>query len=149
MRARGPRRLRPVPYSSSHTPAPMPGKTYWVYLLTNTSTSVLYVGMTNDLERRLAEHREGSPGSFTERYRVWKLVYAEPCRTPWEAIEREKRLKRWRRRWKEELVARVNPRFRALRLADVGEMVTRAESAPNDMREAPVTLRGDPGSGPG
>lgn len=118
----------------------MTHNSYWVYILTNGRNSVFYVGMTNNLERRLAEHRAGQPGSFTTQYNVWKLVYAERYRTPREAIEREKRLKRWHRAWKVELVATMNPRFQSLTLAELGERIARLEDKGQGQR------RGDPGS---
>ena len=114
-------------------------QTYWVY----------YVGVTNDLERRLAEHHDGQPGSFTTRHRIWKLVYAEPYRTPREAIEREKRLKRWRRAWEDDLVAQMNPRFRALDLSEMRDVMARLGCAMSRERSAEGNAPGDPGSGAG
>ena len=97
----------------------MPGKTYWVYLLTNASTSMLYVGVTSDLERRLAEHRSGEdPKAFTARYRTHQLVHAEPFGEVRDALAREKQLKGWSRAKKRALVNAANPEWRDLAGAD-------------------------------
>ena len=97
----------------------MRDRTYWVYLLTNASTSVLYVGVTRDLERRVAEHAAGAdPGSFTARYRVRRLVYAERFTSPRDAIRREKQLKGWTRAKKRALVDAANPAWADLRVGD-------------------------------
>lgn len=82
---------------------------YYVYILSNRHRTVLYLGMTNDLQRRVREHRAGEPGSFTNRYNVTDLVYFERYDTPSAAIEREKQLKRWRRDKKDALIASKNP----------------------------------------
>jgi putative endonuclease len=87
---------------------------YYVYILSNRHRTVLYVGMTNDLRRRLREHRKGEPGSFTSRYNVTDLVYVERHDTPTAAIEREKQLKAWRREKKEALVETQNPNWEPL-----------------------------------
>ena len=65
--------------------------------------------MTNDIARRLFEHRSGTAGSFTARYRVFRLVHVEEYATAAEAIQREKSLKKWPRRWKIDLIERDNP----------------------------------------
>ena len=91
-------------------------KTYWVYVLTNAKTTVLYVGMTNDLGRRLAEHEAAAdPTAFTARYRARRLVYAEAYPDPRDAIAREKQIKGWRRAKKRALVDAANPAWRDLR----------------------------------
>ena len=84
---------------------------FYVYILTNQTDRVLYVGVTGDLARRLREHRNGEHDGFTRRYGVQKLVYAEPYANPQDAIRREKQLKRWRRDKKEALIRSVNPQF--------------------------------------
>ena len=89
-------------------------QTYWVYILTNRS-GTLYVGVTNDLERRLAEHATGGAASFTGRYALDRLVYAEPYPDVRDAIAREKQLKGWRRAKKVALVNAANPAWRDLR----------------------------------
>lgn len=84
---------------------------YYVYILTDAAATVFYVGMTNDLRRRITEHRQGFAGGFTKRYRVHRLVYSEEFRHVREAIAREKQLKRWHRAWKIDLIRRSNPCF--------------------------------------
>ena len=83
--------------------------TYWGYILTNTSRNVMYVGVTNNLENRIAQHREASRDSFTGRYNVTTLVYAEDYQYVEDAIAREKQIKGWRRSKKNELVEAANP----------------------------------------
>jgi putative endonuclease len=80
-----------------------------VYILTNKTKSVLYTGVTNNLARRLEEHRVGIPGSFTSRYNVHHLVYFEEYSRIDDAILREKEIKNMSRAKKEALIARVNP----------------------------------------
>src|SRR3546814_6680809 len=75
-------------------------RSYYVYILANQRNGTLYVGVTNDLIRRIHEHREGSVAGFTKRYGVKRLVYFESWADVVGAIEREKRTKRWRRDWK-------------------------------------------------
>jgi putative endonuclease len=84
-------------------------KIYWVYILTNRSNKTLYVGMTNNLTRRLAEHRAGTASAFTKKYNVTKLVYYESTSEVESAIAREKELKGWLRKRKGELVETTNP----------------------------------------
>ncbi|HXP35416.1 MAG TPA: GIY-YIG nuclease family protein [Chthoniobacterales bacterium] len=84
---------------------------FWVYIVTNQTDSVLYIGMTNDLSRRLREHRSGEIPGFTADYRCHKLVYWEHYSDVEEAIAREKQLKRWSRKKKVELIDQVNPRW--------------------------------------
>jgi putative endonuclease len=88
-------------------------RTYFVYMLTNRS-GTLYVGVTNDLERRMAEHRAAGPSTFTGRYRMNRLVYFEAANDARTAIEREKQLKGWTRARKIALIADMNPRWRDL-----------------------------------
>lgn len=87
---------------------------YWVYILANRYNTVLYVGMTNELDRRIREHREGTASRFTRRYNVQKLVYVEAFTEVGDAIAREKQLKSWRRSWKEALIQEQNPSFKDL-----------------------------------
>jgi putative endonuclease len=87
---------------------------YWVYLLTNKPRSTLYVGVTNDLVRRVFEHREGLVKGFTARYGLKMLVYFERHDSPSAAIKREKNIKHWSRLWKLQLVESVNPQWRDL-----------------------------------
>ena len=87
----------------------MSDATYWVYILTNGRYGTLYVGVTNSLERRVAEHRTGETPGFTKRYSVRRLVFFRGFGEVTEAIRFEKQLKRWRREWKFALIERGNP----------------------------------------
>ena len=88
---------------------------YTVYLLTNDTNVALYTGVTNDLIRRVYEHRQNfDPQSFTARYRIHKLVYYESCSDVRSAIEREKQIKGWNRKRKNKLVESMNPNWKDL-----------------------------------
>lgn len=87
---------------------------YFVYILTSERNGTLYVGVTNDLIGRVTEHREGLVPGFTKRHGVKTLVYFEEHDDIDEAIRREKRIKRWRRTWKLELIESRNPQWRDL-----------------------------------
>ena len=83
---------------------------YYVYLLTNKAYTVLYTGVTNDLVRRVYEHKHHlNTKSFTARYNVTKLVYYECTTNVRSALEREKQIKNWKRKQKDELVDSMNP----------------------------------------
>jgi putative endonuclease len=82
---------------------------YWVYIMTNRRHGTLYVGVTSSLARRVSEHRDGLGSDFCARYGLKTLVYAETMPTAAEAIAHEKRLKRWRRSWKFDLIEKGNP----------------------------------------
>ena len=82
---------------------------YYVYILTNQTDEVMYVGVTNDILRRMNEHRAGRIEGFTRAYHVHKLVYLESYNDPRDAIAREKQLKGWRREKKNRLVESKNP----------------------------------------
>ena len=88
---------------------------YYVYIMAS-SGRTLYVGVTNDLERRVMEHKKGQSGGFTSKYSVTKLVYQESTSDVRAAIEREKELKGWRRSKKVALVESVNPEWKDLAL---------------------------------
>ena len=88
--------------------------TYYVYLLTNRNHNVLYTGVTNNLERRLYEHKNGLAEGFTKRYRVHKLVYFETTSDVKAAIAREKQIKSWSRARKNALIEAENPHWRDL-----------------------------------
>ena len=80
-----------------------------VYILTNDNKTTLYVGVTSDIEQRIAQHRGGERGAFTYRYGLHKLVFVEYHTSMMSAIAREKQLKSWSRKRKYELVNSVNP----------------------------------------
>jgi len=86
-------------------------KNYYVYMLTNWNNAVLYIGVTNNLERRLYEHRNKLIEGFTAKYNLTKLVYYEHCHDINAAIAREKQLKGWVRRKKDELIESMNPNW--------------------------------------
>ena len=77
---------------------------YYVYILTNKPRGTLYVGVTNNLARRIYEHREGAVRGFTKRYGLKQLVHFERYDTPALAIQREKNIKHWPRMWKLDLI---------------------------------------------
>jgi putative endonuclease len=84
---------------------------YWVYILASRIGGTLYVGVTNNLVRRVYQHREKFVRGFTKRYQVQRLVYFEQFSTSEAAIHREKRLKKWKRSWKIELIEKTNPNW--------------------------------------
>jgi len=84
---------------------------YIVYILASKRNGTLYIGVTNNLTRRSYEHREGKGSIFTKRYRVHNLVYAEEFSDVTQAIQRESNLKHWPRRWKIELIEKLNPEW--------------------------------------
>ena len=88
-------------------------RTYYVYIMTNNS-GTLYVGVTNDIHRRVAEHRAGTTHGFTSRYKLTRLVYVESTPYIHEALSREKQLKGWLRRRKIELISSQNPKWEDL-----------------------------------
>jgi putative endonuclease len=89
-------------------------KRFYGYILASKPRGAIYIGVTNDLVRRAWEHRQGFVEGFTKRYWIKRLVYFEELTTAEAAIEREKRLKRWRRAWKDELIETRNPEWRDL-----------------------------------
>ena len=84
---------------------------YYVYILVSKDNSVMYVGVTNNLARRLEEHQSDQVEGFTKKYHVHKLVYFEKYSEINDAIAREKQIKGWKREKKNELVKAVNPDF--------------------------------------
>ena len=89
-------------------------KTYYVYILASKRNGTLYIGVTNDLARRVLEHREGLVPGFTKTYGVKMLVYYESFGDITQAISREKRLKRYKREWKINLIQQSNVEWRDL-----------------------------------
>jgi putative endonuclease len=83
--------------------------TYWVYILASKPGGTLYIGVTNNLVRRVYEHREGVAESFTKRYGIKTLVYFEAHETIGTALQREKNIKHWSREWKIDLIVASNP----------------------------------------
>jgi putative endonuclease len=87
---------------------------FYVYILASRYRGTMYVGVTNDLARRMTEHKSGLVPGFTRTYGVARLVYAEPYASILEARQREHTLKRWRREWKFVLIEKDNPDWRDL-----------------------------------
>jgi putative endonuclease len=87
---------------------------YYVYILASRQHGTLYTGVTNDLARRVFEHREELMRGFTQKYGVNRLVYYETYDSPAPALAREKRLKRWNREWKVQAIEAFNPDWRDL-----------------------------------
>ena len=84
---------------------------YYVYILTNDTNKVLYIGVTNDLKRRIKEHKYELVEGFTKKYHLHKLVYVEEFHEIKNAIEREKQLKNWVRVKKDKLIEEKNPNW--------------------------------------
>ena len=89
-------------------------KDYYVYILANTNHTVLYIGVTGNLRRRVYEHKTGVIEGFTKKYRVHKLVFFENCHDIKDAIKREKQLKGWTREKKKALIETVNPEWKEI-----------------------------------
>jgi len=87
---------------------------YYIYILTNKTNNVMYIGVTNNLNRRIVEHKEELVEGFTKKYHVHKLVYYEIFHDPTVAIQREKQLKHWKRDKKNKLVETINPTWKDL-----------------------------------
>ena len=87
---------------------------YFVYLMASRKNGTLYVGVTNDLVRRVYEHKNGLVQGFTSRYTVHQLVWFESTPSVESAIDKEKQIKNWKREWKLALVEKTNPEWRDL-----------------------------------
>jgi putative endonuclease len=91
---------------------------YWVYILANIHKSVLYIGVTNNLNRRMHEHKSGVGSLFTKKYHVNRLVYCESTDDVFTALRREKQLKAGSRRDKFSIINNVNPKWEDLSKSD-------------------------------
>jgi len=89
-------------------------KNYYIYILASKRNGTLYIGITSNLPKRVWEHKNKIMKGFTERYDVTRLVYYECYDDPENAILREKRLKKWKRKWKLELIEKTNPEWNDL-----------------------------------
>lgn len=89
-------------------------KTYFVYILASKRNGTLYIGVTNNLIKRIYEYKNDLVNGFTKKYAVHKLVYYEHTNDVREALLREKRLKKWKRQWKIELIEKHNPEWNDL-----------------------------------
>jgi putative endonuclease len=92
----------------------MKTNSYYVYILSSSKNGMLYTGVTNDFVRRVFQHKSGVISGFTKRYKTYNLVYYEVTPDIYSAITREKRIKKWRRSWKIELIENSNPEWRDL-----------------------------------
>ena len=89
-------------------------KKFFVYILASKKNGTLYVGMTSDLSMRVYQHKTKTFDGFTRKYNVDKLVYFEEIPDAVSAITREKQLKKWKRKWKLELIEKINPEWEDL-----------------------------------
>jgi putative endonuclease len=89
-------------------------KQYYVYMMASKKNGTLYIGMTNDLIKRVYQHKNNIIKGFSEKYSVHRLVYYETYRYFKDAINREKQLKRWKRAWKIRLIEQGNPNWEDL-----------------------------------
>ena len=89
-------------------------KQYYVYILASKKNGTLYIGLTNDLQKRVYDHKNNLIKGFTQKYNVHQLVYYETYNKIWEAIAREKQLKKWNRQWKINLIEKSNPEWKDL-----------------------------------
>lgn len=86
-------------------------KHYFIYILANKPWGTLYIGVTNNLPKRVTQHKYGFVDGFTKKYHVHRLVYYEMYTDIKEALHREKQLKWWKRNWKMELIKKTNPKW--------------------------------------
>lgn len=86
-------------------------KDFHVYIMTNYQETTFYIGVTSNLMRRVLEHKNKDKEGFSSNYNLTKLVYFETTESSIAAIEREKQLKQWRRKWKLDLIKKTNPNF--------------------------------------
>jgi putative endonuclease len=89
-------------------------KTYYVYILASKRNGTLYIGVTDNLKRRILQHQTGVDEGFTKKYGVGRLVYFEMFDSVDYAIVREKRIKKWNRAWKIRLIEEINPEWKDL-----------------------------------
>ena len=92
----------------------MNAKNYYAYILASRRNGTLYIGVTSDLKRRIYEHKNNLLDGFTKKYSVDDLVYYEETTDVNSAIEREKQLKKWNRKWKMNLIEKENPSWNDL-----------------------------------
>jgi putative endonuclease len=89
-------------------------KYYYVYIITNKKNGALYIGVTSDIVKRVWEHKQKFIDGFTKRYNIYKLIYFEQFIESMNAIKREKRLKKYNRQWKIDLIEKRNPQWNDL-----------------------------------
>jgi putative endonuclease len=115
-------------------------KQYYVYILASQRNGTLYIGLTGNLAKRVYEHKIGLVEGFTSKYKVHRLVYYETYSNIYDAIAREKRMKKWKRQWKIQLIEETNPQWQDLSR----EMLDGVDSrfCGNDSETARITERG-------
>ena len=96
-------------------------KSYYVYILASQKNGTLYIGVTSNLSRRTLEHKHKLLKGFTKKYDTNMLVYYEEFQTSYDAIKREKQLKKWKRLWKLNLIEKVNPTWKDLYIEEIEE----------------------------
>jgi putative endonuclease len=89
-------------------------KTYYVYILASKRNGTLYIGFTSNLIQRIYQHKNNLVEGFTKKYNIHKLVYYEETSNVFSALEKEKQLKKWNRKWKLELIEKNNPEWKDL-----------------------------------
>ncbi len=95
----------------------MQSKNYYIYILASSHNGTLYIGVTSDLKKRIYEHKNKlHPESFTAQHNVTRLVYYEHTESIESALQREKQLKNWTRKWKLDLIESVNPTWKEIEL---------------------------------
>jgi len=99
----------------------MGDRQYFIYILASKRNGTLYIGVTNNLLRRVWEHKNGTIGGFTKKYKVNMLVYYEQGSYVIGALDREKQLKKWERKWKLDLIEKMNPEWKDLYYGLKGE----------------------------
>ena len=111
-----PRKRESICWNKSNNNSLSRMKSYYVYILTSKRRGTIYVGVTNNLAKRVFEHKEGLVEGFTKQHQVKFLVYYEETNNIESAVQREKRLKKWKRAWKIELIEKSNPNWEDLYL---------------------------------
>ncbi|MBU1074780.1 GIY-YIG nuclease family protein [Patescibacteria group bacterium] len=87
-------------------------KKYYVYILASKKNGTLYIGVTNNILRRIHEHKNNVIGGFTRKYKVHRLAYFEETENIESALQREKQMKKWNRKWKIKLIEKDNPNWK-------------------------------------
>ena len=91
-------------------------KCYYIYILSNKNRTVLYIGYTENMKRRIIQHKRGTGSLFTKNYNAHELIYFEEFRVKRNAKNRERQLKNWHREWKWNLIRKSNPELKTIRV---------------------------------
>jgi putative endonuclease len=123
---------------------------YYVYILASRKNGTLYVGMTEDITKRVVRHKGRQANEFTAKYDVLKLVYYEKHKSLEEAVKREKQLKKWNRRWKIRVIEQLNPKWEDLFSETINANNTGSPAENQSSYGSPVlsqwsSTRGEPG----